>query len=195
MDENIDVIEKYKNKHDGSILEVFYDFEAENPREWDNCTKIFCFTDSYVLGDKHDLKAEQFDSFEAIQNYLIKEFNAVVIVPLTLYDHSGISLSIGEKRGWDTSPVGFMFVDKKNMIDGCFKSKADALHTIKSDLDTYNQYLSGTAYGYRIYKNVKCESCGNIEKEEVDSSWGFYGELKEVKENAGLDLKDWVEVI
>jgi len=175
MDENIDVIEKYKNKHDGSILEVFYDFEAENPREWDNCTKIFCFTDSYVLGDKHDLKAEQFDSFEAIQNYLIKEFNAVVIVPLTLYDHSGISLSIGEKRGWDTSPVGFMFVDKKNMIDGCFKSKADALHTIKSDLDTYNQYLSGTAYGYRIYKRNSIKEVPDCSEEYSPSEVVFNG--------------------
>lgn len=57
--------------------------------------------------------------------------------------------------------------------------KAKAL--LKSEVETYNYYLSGQCYGFRLYENG----------EEMDSCWGFLGALQDVlKEIVGEVLPE-----
>lgn len=58
---------------------------------------------------------------------------------------------------------------------------------LKSEVETYDQYLTGDVYGYVIEDK---------EGEELDSCWGFYGEeycLEEAKSIADWHANDIAE--
>lgn len=73
-----------------------------------------------------------------------------------------------------------------------WKDVAD--YRLEAEMETYDQYLRGDVYGYKLTKTVTmydiCPHCGEVIKEyeteeEVDSCWGFYGDCLE--ENGLLD--------
>lgn len=115
------------------------------------------------------------------------------ILPLYLYDHSGISMSTGSFGcPWDSGQVGYMFVTKEkaraewgthNMLpimeDGVCKgytqgeprTDADYYKLLEGEVETYDQYLTGDVYGYIV---EELDEDGDV-VEEHDSCWGFYG--------------------
>lgn len=46
---------------------------------------------------------------------------------------------------------------------------------LKNELQTYDKYVSGEVYRFKFYKKEKCEDCGHINKELIDSCGSFYG--------------------
>ena len=82
--------------------------------------------------------------------------------------HSGVTLSLkhdGDK--WDTSMRGYVLIDE-NIKD----TKAAAEGVVKA----WNLYLSNGIYGYTIYKEEKCGTCGHSEFDDISSSGGFIGD-------------------
>lgn len=72
--------------------------------------------------------------------------------------------------------------------------KQVAAEHIESEMEVYDQYLRGEVYGYTLTKHIVeqelCPHCGLVvdeyeEEEEVDSCWGFFGDVLE--ENGILD--------
>jgi hypothetical protein len=51
---------------------------------------------------------------------------------------------------------------------------------LKGEVETYDQYLRGDVYGYRVFK------VENGEEEELDSCWGFYGEQECMNEGVSI---------
>ncbi|WP_321021782.1 hypothetical protein [Enterocloster bolteae] len=114
-----------------------------------------------------------------------------LILPLNLYDHSGLSMSVSSFIGraqhaeWDSGQVGWIYATADSIraeYGNCSAEsveKAKAL--LKSEVETYNYYLSGQCYGFRLYENG----------EEMDSCWGFLGALQDVlKEIVGEVLPE-----
>ncbi len=68
-------------------LSIFRDEDAESPREWENLGKMVCWHRRYNLGDKHEFQSPQdfYDSAEYKDIF--------VILPIYLFDHSGITVS------------------------------------------------------------------------------------------------------
>lgn len=93
---NIDISRAVDNN--GYRLVVNYDEIAENPREWqrDQSTMI-CFHKRYELGDKHNYSVDSFDSWAELEKQIRKDNDIVLIKPLRLYDHSGITISISNE--------------------------------------------------------------------------------------------------
>jgi hypothetical protein len=179
-------------------LRIYQDDSCESPREWDNLGNMICFHKRYDLGDKHDLKSENFRSWEHIEKYLRQK--AVVILPLYLYDHSGISMSTNRNYPfncpWDSGQVGFIYCTEKDLkrekID---KKKAEQI--LQGEVDTYNQFLMGDIYGYQLVKIKSCKECKTKLEEVEDSCWGFYGydfDKNGLFENSGIDIKKWKEM-
>ncbi len=85
----------------GNIVgKVMQDEDPENPRRaWDNFGTMVCFHRRYDLGDKHDIKHEDFSGWDEMEDYLRKEKGAVIVLPLFLYDHSGLRMKVGSFRG------------------------------------------------------------------------------------------------
>ena len=114
----------YENKN--FRLKISQDFNAESPREWDNLGKMVCWHRRYNLGDKHDYPdLETFWESLAAEVGLevkvdwdeeqIKEINSkVIILPLYLYDHGGITMNTGGfNYPWDSGQVGWIYCTKE----------------------------------------------------------------------------------
>jgi len=167
--------------------EILYDENADDPRSWyDHIGKMVCMHKRYRLGDKQ-LSPDDFDCWEQVGNYLMEECDAKVILPLYLYDHSGITMSTGSfSDRWDSGQVGFIYVDRETCVRefGEKFSVADIEKELKEEVEEYDYYLTGQVYWYRIFEKEEyietCPHCNEIirkeeEEVEIDSCGGFYG--------------------
>lgn len=186
----VEVIEK-----DGRRAEIFYDDCAENPRRvFDELGIMVCMHKRYNLGDnKIKLDRDEFGSWNEVEDHLIQDYNAKVILPLYLYDHSGITMSTtGFSCGWDSGQVGFIFADHASCVKEFGENySCEAIKKIlNTEVELYDLYLRGEVYGYQIMDKRKCPHCHEIledEYESTDSCFGFYG-LEDVKEAANEAL-------
>jgi hypothetical protein len=199
-------IKEYKNKKDGRIFRILSDECPESPREWDNFGVMICRHRNYILGDEQ-LSRDFEGSFEDLKDHLIKERGAVVILPLRLYDHSGISISVSSEYPyncrWDSSKVGYIFATaeaiKKEFsvkkITAKLKAKVEAI--LKQEVETYDQYLRGEVYGFEVVTTKTC-NLGHSHEEQLNSCFGFFGsDFKEsgLYDHADVgDLSEWDEV-
>jgi len=174
----------------GNTLEIYHDDGDSNPREWDNLGKMVCLHRNYILGDKHDYKRDEYNSWEELKDAIEENERPLVILPLYLYDHSGITMNTtGFSCGWDSGQVGWIYVTKKQLeILGTRISDNETYAEFKerlkeylvAEVKTYDQYLTGDVYGFVLKDS---------EGDQVNSCWGFYGD--NWKENG---LTDYVEL-
>jgi hypothetical protein len=166
-------------------LEVVQDTDPESPRTWDNLGTMVCFHKRYELGDKTDYRTEDYDSWEELKEGIIKNEGEVVILPLYLYDHSGITISTSSfSCRWDSGQVGFIFVSKdKIRKEGIDETKVEEY--LKGEVETYDQYLTGDVWGYNVYEVTTC-SLGHEHKELVESCYGIYGHDECEKEGQSM---------
>lgn len=157
------------------LIEIYPDQSPESPREWDNLGTMICFHRRYDLGDKHDYCSGNYDGWEEMKEEIIKQENVHTILPLYLYDHSGITMSTSPfSCRWDSGQVGWIFVSKdKVKKEGIDESKVEEY--LKGEVKTYDQYLTGDVYGYKVYEVSECDH-GHEHLNELDSCWGFYGD-------------------
>jgi hypothetical protein len=80
---------------------IDWDTDAESPREWDNLGTMICSHRSYTLGDEQ-ADTDTYGSWEDIEKMLRKK-GAVIVLPLGLYDHSGITMTAGTVDKWALS--------------------------------------------------------------------------------------------
>lgn len=190
-----DVLETEEYK--GVKINIYSHDDPDSPREWDNIGTMVCWHRSYNLGDVQGKKEygdpEDFLAKLAGVDYedeeselsklggkelidaLLKEVEKThLIMPLFLYDHSGISMSTSNAGypftcEWDSGQVGWIYVTHEKLIkeygedlEHALKAGADYL---EGEVETYTTYLEGEVYGYMI------EDDGD----EFGGCWGFYG--------------------
>jgi len=127
------------------------------------------------------------------------------ILPLYLYDHSGITMSTTSfSCGWDSGQVGYIYLTKEKWdkeVDRDFVQEECAKY-LTAEVETYDQYLTGQVYGkllhrvddedFEISRDIKLlESTGlydlymadyefSIDEYddtgELDACWGYYGQ-------------------
>jgi hypothetical protein len=107
-----------------------------------------------------------------------------IVLPLYLYDHSGITISCRSfPCPWDSGQVGAIYVTAEKVNaeygDTSKSSVTRAIGCLESEVTEYDQYLTGQVYGYVITDD---------DGTEVDSCWGFYG-LDYCKEEATAQAK------
>ena len=93
-----------------------------------------------------------------------------VILPLYLYDHSGITMSTSAERfracdsaGWDSGMVGFIYIGPEDIEKEGWDAEA-AANYLAGEVETYDQYLTGDIYDYRIETplDFNADSLGGI---------------------------------
>lgn len=181
-------------EHAGLTVELHFDTEPESPREWSNLGVMYCWHPDYTLGDEQFGRGDH-ESMEDVISYLFRERKAKVVLPLFLYDHSGISMRasapiardhstlrdlqatdrfMGDSAGWDTSHVGFIYTNDELQEEIGTPDELLA-EVLASEVSTYDDYLTGQVYGY-IVKGEDGEDLDTLD----DSCWGFYG-LEDVR--------------
>ena len=161
---------------------------------------MVCWHPDYILGDYQFTNGngrgavktrfperDDFTSLQALGRYLSLALCSPLVLPLSIYDHSGVTMYVGHQDamfdpgGWDTSYVGFIYADIASIIECCgtdrqffeteFLDKA-----LRSEVEEYASWLRGEVYGYSVE-----DPDGN----ELDSCWGFIG-FECVKEEAEM---------
>lgn len=187
-------------------LDILSDDEPANPRQEDtNLGHMICWHRRYTLGDPHpyqnpgeflcDLLSKlnvpaaatnMWDDDESIPSdellKILDNTDQIVILPLWLYDHSGISMACGSNIGypytdqWDAGQVGYIYALKSELepelnanaeMIANWKEFAEKL--LKDEVQIYSAYLEGDTYGYILHE--KTQSGWN----QIDSCFGFYG--------------------
>ena len=181
MQEPIEVVEAPAHFEQGVYvkyqkLKIYNDDDPQNPRtEWDNFGHMIAFHRRYTLGDEgHGIDIGDFDGWDALEKYLIKEKEAAIILPLYLFDHSGITINTtGFSCPWDSGQVGFTYVTRQEILDNWqekrltkdLKEKARSL--LVAEVQNFDDYLTGNVYGYILE-----DENGN----EIWSCWGYSGD-------------------
>lgn len=120
---------------------------------------------------------------------LVEASGEIVIQPISMYEHSGISIWLGGYAGhpdaqWDCGTLGFAYITKAtaeeempNFSEKTWKEWANQV--MKDEMKEYAAYVSGQVYGYMIEALNDDEGCD-------DSCWDYYDEscmLKDAKAN------------
>lgn len=105
-------------------------------------------------------------------DYFKQERGARVVLPLSVYEHSGITMFVGHQDytfdpgGWDTSYVGFIFDTpegiKECMGDPATISDEEITEALKAEVKLYASYLEGDVTGYYVEDEETgfSEGCG-----------------------------------
>lgn len=156
------------------LLKIVSDENPEDPRKWSNLGTMVCWHRRYRLGDRHE-----FGSPEEFWNYIEREGGQknFIILPLYLYDHSGLIMSDRPfDDPWDSGQVGWIYAshDKIRKEFGVKEVTPEVRQRVfnifKAEIKEYNYYLQGRVYGFIAYSWTE----NGLEPE--DSCWGFYGE-------------------
>ena len=209
-----------KAEKNGLVLEVTQEQDPVNPRTWDDFGTMVGWHTGYRLGDKQIKEQYQLDlilidildekfGFSDEQRYNIMEYASTeklleaiykhtktVILPLYLYDHSGISISTSTSKyrimdgaGWDWGQCGMIYATEKkikeetgvNEIDETVIEKTKQI--LKGEVEDYDLYLRGESYYIRLYEKDKPD-------EDIESCGGFMADTnKELKDM----LKDMLD--
>lgn len=159
MDEN-------KFTHAGFEITIEQDSDPQNPRtENDNFGKLFCSHKRYALGDNHGFKTSDFRTWAEWQGQIEEDYDVDVLLPVYMYDHSGITISTTPfSCQWDSGQIGFIFCTKKQVIEEFKGDTEKARKLLIAEIDEYDKYLRGDVYGYIVSDGKELESC-----------WGFFG--------------------
>lgn len=166
----MDCIDKFT--HANRTVKVYLDPDPLNPRkEWDNGTIMLHWHRRYDLGDK---RIDHMSAEEVIAQYAEDNDPVLAILPLNLYDHSGLSVSTGSYScGFDSGQVGWVIITEskaKEMgwVDELQKEQPLTFweERITCDVKTYDDYLTGQVYGYEVLGK---------DGDHLESCWGYVG--------------------
>jgi hypothetical protein len=202
-------------------LSIKQDEDPQNPRqEYDHLGTMVCWHRRYGLGDEQPKAspkeyqrslANDAVNFDCHSEYVpeIHIKRAIerhyTLLPLYLYDHSGLSISTGAfSCAWDSGQVGFIYLSLKdalkefNLKEGRWETlvshRADhkprtlrswAIDVLRAEVQEYDNYLQGEVYGFEIT---------DAEGEHVDSCWGFYDE-NHIRQEAESVRQYWIGII
>lgn len=182
----MDIIE-YVKKGNAQDIRLNYD---RSSREWvletySDFSKKWYMEYTYAAPLK---ESEYLIADAIIDNLSIRDLSVLAerthcILPLYLYDHSGITMNTsGFHCPWDSGQVGYIYASHESVAKeyGAVDEEtlAKAMRLLESEVECYDYYLTGQCYGYEFYK----------EGVEVDSSWGYLGDLRDMQE----EIEGWL---
>jgi hypothetical protein len=157
-----------------TTTKVKYRYEIEQserfdcPRDYDNVGTMALFHGRYNLPnesllDDHD----DYETWDEMRKELIRVHDVFpsCILPVYMYDHSGLTINTtGFSCSWDSGQIGFIFIDKKTLKEYGW-TKKQGIETIKSEIDTFDQYSRGDVWDIKIYQDDKL----------IDTHYEVYG--------------------
>jgi hypothetical protein len=145
---------------DGSIIEFWYDSTPESPREWDNSGTIITNEKNkgyFGLNKDNENDKVHWDD-DCMRSYIkwwLSEYEGICL-PLYIYEHSGVSLSVGKPITEVCKADGYILAKKDAYVSGENIEKC-----LKGEIEILGQYVSGTVWGFSVI--------------DGNSVGGFYG--------------------
>ena len=148
-----------------TTVKIIQDTDPMSPREFDNIGIMVCWHRRYDLGDIQPKQTP-----EEWNNAIPK---GSVVLPLYLYDHSGITMRTSKfSCEWDSGQVGVIIATPEKIRE-CYqikritkKTRERVVACLEQEVKTYDQYLRGDVWGFVVENNGEHE----------DSCCGFFGD-------------------
>ena len=119
----------------------------DSPRDDSNIGIMACFHTRYDLGDKVTFSHKDFNSWAEMETFIKLKEKATAILPLYLYDHSGLSISTKPFAcKFDSGQIGFIFTRKTGNVEEIYR-------TLQAEVDVYDTYISDGVWDVLIYEN------------------------------------------
>lgn len=217
----MDAIEKIDYK--GYEIQIYQDESPMSPEDWEDGDCFVVFKDSRN-NKKYDLSFDytqaQLEALDVLKDGigngyykkliedgkysdLVRELDHIqsdiledddkFYYPIQVYRDY---ISVQNRNSYCDADNGCIVIDKRNFEEGLeledLLKKCDEL--AKSIAKSWNQYLSGKVYGYQVIKKVRCEHCGEVNEDCIDSCWGFYG-WEYMKEHIESEVKTMIDDI
>tara|TARA_R110000868_G_scaffold156695_1_gene383696 strand:- start:7088 stop:7735 length:648 start_codon:yes stop_codon:yes gene_type:complete len=212
------MIETYKNHR----ITIEPDENADNPDDWGNEEAFLVYEHKQFQVERKGFEPREIFDYIQEEREVI-DYDDYFIFNVKAYIHSGVSLSLGTEYPFndrfDVSTTGFVLV-KKDLLKGSSKNEEDltkeeAEKYAQGVIDTWNQYLSGEVYHFKIEKEIQnwiisdkdlisittdgqlyfidfMQNCKeNIEYEEVDSCGGNYDTEEDILEQCKKDIDSY----
>lgn len=177
--------------HANRTVTIYLDPEPFNPlTECDILTTLACWHRRARLGNRQ-IEGQSADDLKAKCEF--EGDPILAILPLYIYEHSGITMSTGSfSDHWDSGQVGWGYVTRSRAeAMGCVGPRFDRVNgetvqvgewdvaswekAIEGDVKAYDSFLTGECYGYKVT---------GIDGDEIDSCWGFLGDVAYCREEA-----------
>jgi len=179
-------------EYKGYMIVISTDDDPINPREYDDdIVTIHVAHTRYNFGDENYNDRESIE--EARQE---AKRNGDLTLPLYMYDHSGITISLSPfSCPWDSGQVGFVQVSRKAMIENWGKVnftpklKEKAKEVAKNVVQELDDYLTGNVHRFDV-----CPIDEDGEYDTIDSIEGcgnFIGDIKYCIDDAKGNI-DWI---
>ena len=184
---NKNIVETGTYEYKGCNVTWDYDECAKNPREWDNVSHMICWHRWCNIGDDHNYNETRtfFENlvmynydipddviYEMSEKELYKKIKEIaVIMPISMYEHSGMSIWYGIPTGqWDSGQVGWGYMTKEEALKNLQCTEENwrevAKKQMENEMKTYSHYVAGDVFNY-IVKDP--------DEDIVDSCIGCYG--------------------
>lgn len=166
---------------------ISYCTDSDSPRDWDNLGKMVLSHKRYNLPNEVDLNFDNFDGWDEVEKYLRDEHDAYIVLPVQMYDHSGVSIYVGNEHDrWDGGQLGFIMATGADIrswfgVKRITKEvKERAIQTLNDEVEAYDQWQRG-----EIYDFVLEDKQGNV----LDSCCGWYN-IQDIKD----ELKEYENI-
>ena len=170
-----------------------YSFKLEHSDiddfEFLDWVKMFCFHGKYDIGNKHNYNSEDFSGWDEFKAQLEKDYDIRVILPLYMYDHSGITISTQPfSCPWDSGQIGFVFSTAEGIRNsfGVKRITKDILkraeRILVGQVSLYDAFLIGDMYNVCMYDENGEFITSNVFipyndiDEEIDHMYSEYSE-------------------
>ncbi len=193
-------------EYKGLTINVVTDSEPESPREWCNLGTMYCEHRRYSLGDDNakdklieDIRnspkyragwEDKYDFTYGAGLMKMAELCGFIILPLYLYDHSGITMNTtGFSCPWDSGMVGFIYVTRDDALAELGvsrlteKGRKRIEGMLRGEVATYDQFIRGEVYGWYV----------DDEDGNLYSCWGYF-DLESVKYDITNRLPKLIEL-
>ena len=151
----------------------------QNPREEFESMGTFVLAHKrYNVANETEIKTDQFNSWDDVEKEIIKQNGPCVILPVYMYDHSGVALSTARTGcfadQWDSGVLGLIFVSNKTIRETYGVKRVSpkvltkTLDALVNEVEVYGAYLNGDVFEFEILDAV-----GNVIEDSCMGS--FYG--------------------
>lgn len=187
----------YCDEDEGIVIKIYPDGDQENPIvEFDGQAHVSTWHRRYDFGNNHNFKTS--DDFERYfkeqnrpRNLAKNPGDRIYRLPVYLYDHSGITVrTTAFSCPWDSGQVGWVWITKGEAEERWGTVDEEMIErSLIGTVKLLDHYITGNCYGYVIE---------DVEGEQLDSCWGFFGDpdenvVPEAKEAAKLLVKKAAE--
>lgn len=188
------------------LVGIFHDDDPVNPREFfDGESVMLCWTDRYHLGDDNESLKQTYHrrnygyDWSAVEEAIVEGENPLAILPLYLFDHSGIRMRTGSFHDpWDSRQVGFIWFvrDKAHYLtpeDG--KSIEEiAKEDLERSVVAYSNYICGDTYLAAKFDILADGSIEFSDDQPPISGYSYSEEKLMLKNMLGDDADKAIEV-